>query len=111
MAIADITEQPAENNEEDQADRIYGHRSGDQYHIKPWCNISQHAAFLDQLNRVRQVIAGTTSQNAPPDNEDILNFTQLLLFHVLVQDFSEMFATPFQNGLSILEGRMRTYSA
>ena len=111
MAIADVTDQADPNNEEDKADRIYGHRNGDDYHVKPWCNISQHSAFLDQINSVRQVISGTTSQNIPPQNEDIVNFVQLLLFHVLVQDFSELFTTTFANGLSILEGRMKKYSA
>lgn len=105
MTMAEMTEQPAEDNEEDQAVRIYGHSEGNEYHIKPWSNMAQFSMFMEQLESVRRAIGGG---NVGGD-DDVQNFGELLVFHALVQDFSNLCANPHRGIESILQTRMQMY--
>lgn len=105
MSIADHTDMPDGDNDEDKAERIYGYRDGDKYIIKPWNNFAQHANFTHQLSAVRNVLGCGNL----PDNDDIKNFGKLFIFHTLVQDFNELFKTPMNSVHGILETRMAEY--
>ena len=107
MAVADATEEPAQDNVEDLENRIYGHRRGDDYFIKPWNNMAHHSAFFAQYNKIRGIIAGNT--NEQPPNEDIVEIFKLLRFHILVQDFRPLFKEETDVSEGVFESRMRAY--
>ena len=67
MAIAEVTDAPAADNEEDLDNRIYGHRVDNDYFVKPWTNMAHHAQFFSHFDSMRSIIAGgdETAANRP----------------------------------------------
>jgi len=107
MSIADVTDQPAPDNVEDMENRIYGNRNGDEYLIKPWNNMAHHAAFFHQYNAIKGAVSGNI--NDTPQNEDIVEVFKLLRFHILVQDFRNVFTNELEVVDNVFRSRMRAY--
>lgn len=103
MKIAGETPRPT--TDEGRARHVYGYRVGQNMHVRPWNLLQQHSSFLLQHIQLRTAISG--GPNLQPQNDDYIDFFNCLKFHILVQDFSELYNYPHANTESILRDRMR----
>lgn len=103
MHIAHYTETPS--TEEEISGDIYGHHTDEQeYHVKPWTVIQDHATFLTQNYNVKQNISGGPIREAGAD--DYMEFFNCFKFQATVQDFRELNKGDQPLARSILKDRL-----
>ena len=88
-----------ENNQE-----IYGHGTGNEYIVKPWNVIQNHAAWLTQNHQVQDAITG--GPNVPLSQDDCIEFWECFKFQAIVQNFEDLYIGNKSSARSILRDRL-----